>query len=496
MKRTAVPILLLGMVLFLTVPVRGLTGVFCGGFSASSSGQLDPFYRKLLEEGKRSWSRGLIAEAIEDLEIAYFGFLKNPEPLLETAVYLMVCHFEAGSRDRAAFFEARLADLGAADRLSGLDLPQALLEKYHEASAYFERLRTAGSPGRASGLDRSPLMKSEAVTPPQKSPFTRIAELEKLIEHDGKNFPAYLEIASLYMQYGNAGMAKPVLKKLLRIDPENAAGRFALGRVHMDLKEFKDALSEFEKALPALDNDIELHYQKGIAHYKKRDFEAAGREFERVRSMSDGYKLSTEYLEEIARLTDPGHEPEPEPESDPEPELEPSAAAKPDPEESPAGKPETPPEPSAEPDYVEMARNEGKLKKKIQYYTEALEQDPSRIDIYFEMADAYRAEKKYGREAGLLEYMLEYMPDDLRIHTRLAELYILSKSYDKAVALCRRGLELDAENPDLGYFLGRAYMGKKQWAEAAVEFRSILDRLPDFKDASSLLAACLEKIKR
>jgi tetratricopeptide (TPR) repeat protein len=472
MKHKASCLIFAYIVLFMIVPGRG--------FSFSSSKQADPFYQKLLEEGKWLWSRGSIAEAVENLEIAYFGFLKNPRPLLESAVYLMVCHFEAGNKDRAAFFEARLSELGAGDRLAGLGLPPALLEKYHEICAYFERQRMAGQSAPPSIEDKSPLMNSEAVAPPQKSPFSRIAELEQFIEQDRNAFSAYLEIASLYMEYGNAKMAKPVLERLLELDPANAAGRFALGKAYMALEDNREAASEFEKALPALDGDIELHYQKGIAHYKIRDFGEAGKEFERVRSMSAGYKLSTEYLEEIARLTGP----------------EPLAEAEPEPEKPSAGQPETQPEPPAEPDYVEMARKEGRLKEKIRYYTEALKQDASQIDIYFEMADAYGAEKKYRQEAGLLEYLIEYLPHDLRIHTRLAELYVFSKSYDDAVAICREGLEIDRQNLDLGYFAGRAYMGKKQWADAAVEFRRILDKSPDFRDARSLLETCLRKIKR
>ncbi len=472
MRRTVISIFLTWCILAVSGPALGFPSAFQ---------RVDPFYVKLFEEGKQLWSQGLFTEAIQDLEIAYFGFLKSPEPLLEASIYLMVCHFEVGSRDRAAFFRARLIDLGAEDKLSGLDLPQALLEKYHEASAYFERQRMAGQPDPSAVQDKSPLMSEEAVTPPQKSPFSRIAELERLIERDRNNFGAYLEIASLYIQHDNAGRAEPVLEKLLQLDPENSAGRFMLGRVYLIQKKFREAAAEFEKALPALDGDIEFHYQWGIALYNLRDFEGAGREFEKVRSMNAGYKLSEEYMEEIARLSEPETTPE-------EPETAP--------EEPAGGQPETPPESSAEPDYLEMARKEGRLKKKIQYYIEALKQDPSQIDIYFEMTGAYRTEKKYRQGIDLLIYLMEYIPNDLRIYTGLADLYILRKSFQDAIDICSQGLALDPGNLDLTYHLGRAYMGKKRYDEAAAEFRKILEESPEFRDVPDLLETCLEKMEK
>jgi tetratricopeptide (TPR) repeat protein len=111
---------------------------------------------------------------------------------------------------------------------------------------------------------------------------------------------------SLYMEYGNTKRAKPALKKLLEIAPDNAVGRFLLGKVHMALGDFKDASAEFEKAAPALDGDIEFHYQKEITHFELRDYEGARKEFGRVQSINPGYKLTGKYLEEIARKFEPG----------------------------------------------------------------------------------------------------------------------------------------------------------------------------------------------
>jgi len=296
MRRKAASMLLAGMV---------FSTVFAAGIPPQPGQQVDPFYTGLFEEGKQLWLLGSYKEAIENLEIAYFGFLNSPELLLEASIYLMVCYFESGNNERAALYEAKVAELDTKGLMAGLDLPGALLEKYHEANAYFARRRLAGQRDPSSGQKSLQLINPEAAISPRKSPFSRIAELEQLIDRDKKNLAAYLEIASLYLEYGNPKRAKPVLKKLLKLAPDHAVGRFLLGKVHMALEDFQDASAEFAKAAPALDGDIEFHYQKGITHFELRDYEGARKEFGRVQSINPGYKLTEKYLEEIARKFEP-----------------------------------------------------------------------------------------------------------------------------------------------------------------------------------------------
>ena len=555
----------------------GSVSINSGGFVLSESPppspyqRVDPFYIKLLEEGKEAWRQGDRLGAIEKLEVAYFGFLKSPSHLIETGIYLIVCHFEVNHNERAAYFDSEINALGAPGsleveaHLSEFDLPPDLLERYHEAHAYFARQKVAGQYHPGSGQDAAPLMKSEALTSTPKSPYTRIAELEQLIDRNRNNTAAYLEIASLYLEYNNPKMAKPVLRRLLEIDPDNAAGRFELGKTHLALEEYREAAAAFELAGTVLDGDIEFHYQKGAAHYMSREFDAARREFERVRSLHAGYKLTEDYLIELERLTGSENAAESIPaETAVSRPSEPSGSelkkqqikmeqAKPQTQTQTQTRTEaqaqtqqtqqTPPtqptktdllkreEPQkqlglheppsrtqaqeqaqtkaqtqavqtqtshaspSKPDYIELARREGKLKKKIQYYMEALRQDPSQIEIYFEMTGAYRSEKKYREAAGLLEYLLQYLPDDQRIYVELADLYVLCKYHDKAIDFCEQALTLFPDDLDISYGLARAFMGKKRYARAASEFRKILQVSPEFKDAPSLFETCRNKIK-
>ena len=349
----------------------------------SPSQKVDPFYLKLFEDGKEAWRQGNLSGAIEKLEIAYFGFLKSPSHLIETGVYLIVCHFEAKNHERAAYFDSEINALGAEERFTDFSLSQDILEKYHEASAYFARLKADGRNKLASDQDAAPLMKSEALTSSPKSPYTRIAELEQ---------------------------TKPKTQRQTKTPPT-------------------------QPKQPELLQQEEPQKQQGLQEIP--------------------LKAQTQAQSQAVQ-----------------------AQASP-----------------LEPDYLELARAEGKLKKKIQYYMEALRQDPSQIDIYYEMTEAYRSEKKYREAAGLLEYLLQYINDDHRIYVELADLYVLCKYNDKAIDFCDQALALYPDDLDISYSLARAYMGKKRYARAASEFRKILQLSPEFKDAPSLFETCRNKIK-
>ena len=406
MKRTIIPVFSFWFFLFImviSVSAEG-SGVGKSGRSSgiSSSGnnsrlvlppsstsqKVDPFYLKLFEEGKEAWSQGNLLVAIEKLEVAYFGFLKSPSHLIETGIYLIVCHFEVNNHERAAYFESEINSLRIGESLTEFDLPQDLLEKYYEASAYFARLKEDGRYNLSSGQNAAPLMKSETLTTPSKSPYTRIAEKEQV--KPKTQMQMQTKTKSMLTQQKQAGL-------LQQEEPQKKEGQ--------------------QESLPS--------------------------------------KTQAKALTQTMQ-----------------------AQASP-----------------SETDYLELARREGKLKKKIQYYMQALRQDPSQIDIYFEMTEAYRNDKKYREAVGLLEYLLQYIPDDHRIYVELADLYVLCKYYDKAIDFCDQALTLYPDDLEISYGLARAFMGKKRYARAASEFRKILQLSPEFKNVPSLYETCRNKIK-
>jgi len=289
--------------------------------------RVDPFYEKLLVDGKFFFQSGKYPEAIENLEIAYFGFLDYPHKLLECYIYLEVCYFQIKNGGKSLYYYNEIKRLKLEESLEKLTLPKAVLDRYQEISAYYSRTEP------------------KFVNPPILAP------------------------------------PPPLVIK--------------------------------ETARPT-----------------------SGQE------AKDGANVLSS------------------------------------------------------PDLLAKARTETVLDKKITLYKQALDKDPSNIDIYFEMKNSYVAARKYREAAKLLELLLKNHPEIVHIHRELGEVYLGNKDYDKAAKALAESVQFEPENIELRYLLGKAYMGAKKFKEAAAEFNIVLARDPKYKDTSALRQTCLGKIKK
>lgn len=102
---------------------------------AQTAEQEDPFYKKLFEEGKYFYESKNFAGAIEDFEIAFFGYLDNEPRLLECYMYLTVCHFQQKNYEKAKYYIEEIKRLNLEDHLKAADPPEDLLKKYEEIAA-------------------------------------------------------------------------------------------------------------------------------------------------------------------------------------------------------------------------------------------------------------------------------------------------------------------------------------------------------------------------
>ncbi|MGH7376550.1 MAG: tetratricopeptide repeat protein, partial [Candidatus Methylomirabilales bacterium] len=65
------------------------------------------------------------------------------------------------------------------------------------------------------------------------------------------------------------------------------------------------------------------------------------------------------------------------------------------------------------------------------------------------------------------------------------------QDYDGAIAALRGGLELDANDPELWYNLGVAYLSKREFNQAREAFAATIQRDPEHLDARNNLAHAL-----
>jgi len=327
--QSSIPILILAVLLILCSAVLSASPIQASAqqITNPATGRVDPFYEKLLEDAKFFFQSGKYAEAIENLEIAFFGYLDYPHKLLECYVYLEVCHFQIKNQEKSKYYHDEIRRLKLEESLPKLSLPKVVLDRYRDINAFYDRTEP------------------KFINPPVLAPP-----------------PA------------------PAVKEPTRPTSGPAA---------------KDSAKVLNS-----------------------------------------------------------------------------------------------------PDLLAKARAETVLDKKIALYKQALEKDPSNIDIYFELKDAYVATKKYRDAARLLELLLKTHPEIIRIHRELGEVYLGNKDYNKATKALAESIRFEPENIELRYLLGKAYQGAEKFKEAAAEFNIVLARDPKYKDTPMLWQACLGKIKK
>ena len=413
---------------------------------AQTTEQVDPFYLDLLRDGKYFYENGDYDGAIENFKVAFFGFLENPPKLTECFLYLTVCYYLIKDTEQAKYYYDEIKRLKLEEHLEGINPPQSLLDKYHEIDAYFSRLE-------ASSV--SPLSSSRIAA---SSLETEIDQLKEAIKSNMRNYEAYFRLSAIHLQQKNFKEAKSTLEDLLKISPKNGNAYFELGRILAAEKEHEQALQKFRKAAPLLPNNIDLHYEMAKAHYELENFEEARQEFSAVQAINKSYKDTEKYLAAIEE----------------------------------AEKRET----ERAEYFLDLARQEKILSTKIMYYKQALRNDPTNFEIYFEMSRAYQDGEKYNEAAEVLQPLLEKFPENTKIHAELAEIYLKDKSIFKAIVILKRAMAVAEGEIEINYLLGRAYMGDKRYEEAAAQFQKVLKKDPDYKDTSQLLEVCLEKMKK
>jgi tetratricopeptide (TPR) repeat protein len=434
--------------------------------------QDDPFYVKLLEDGKYFYDNGNYAEAIASFEIAFFGLLDNPSRLLECYVYLTVCYYQVKNGEKSKFYYDEIKKLKLQEYTKTLKAPGNLLDKYYEISSYFSRLEPQTPPSPSTSSQARTTSSTPTTPPSSKGRLdAEIKQLKRTIKNNPRNSEAYFQLSTLYIEQRKIKEAKSLLEDLIKVDPRNGYAYFELGKISLSQKKEREALVQFQKAAPFLPANIELHYEMAKIYYYLKNFEQANQEFEEVKKINENYKETEKYLNLLEGMKKGG--------------------------EKGSGYSQ---------DLINLARQEKNFGKKMGYYQQAVEKDPLNAQIlsetqsayqnYFEMSSAYQVAKKYKEAAGILEVLLKYYPKNIEIYTKLGDVYISDKSFDKAIKILEQGKRVEENNLELRYVLGKAYMGEKNYKAAAIEFNRVLAQYPNYKDTPQLYRLCIEKLKK
>jgi tetratricopeptide (TPR) repeat protein len=499
-----------------------VSAAFVPFLQAQITEQVDPFYLKLYEDGKYFFQNGDFAGAVSNFEIAFFGFVDNPPKLLECYIYLEVSYSHLKNADKTKYYYDEIKRLRLQTYLKNLKLSEDLEVKYLELNAAFARLETkaaggygavaskiepkskskpesqppASSPqkeadpkprqtapppstskkeadsGKAKDLPEKPAKQPAQTTkpaskttippPPPVSPSEAVAaeikQLKDSIKKDKGNPDPYFRLSTLFVDQKKFKDARAALESLLGINPKNGLAHLELGKIYVAEQKTKEALAAFEKAAALLPDNPAPHYALGKLYFDLKNYDKAKQSFSLAQRIDSKYMDVARYTASLAdiealRITDSQV-------------------------------------------YLQKARSEIDAYKKIGFYIDALKADPSNVDIYFEIKDAYIQQKQYKEAAKLLELLLTYYPGDVRIYVDLGDVYIREKSFDKAATVLGQGIKIAGKNIELHYFLGRAFMGQKKYDLAAAEFDIVLAASPFYKDTRDLRKSCLDKVKK
>jgi len=128
-------------------------------------------------------------------------------------------------------------------------------------------------------------------------------------------------------------------------------------------------------------------------------------------------------------------------------------------------------------------------------FSELLLYDPENPDIYYEYGKYLRETGRYDEAIEKLKKALELKPDHSGALILYADLMLDKKEYDEAIAHYEKALTLIQEDPKLTARvltrLGRAYMGKEDYAKAEELFAQVLEETPDDQEVLTLMGDAL-----
>lgn len=108
------------------------------------------------------------------------------------------------------------------------------------------------------------------------------AEIDNAPEH----FQATLYLANSYIQMSKQDDAKPLLLKLVKVNPASSMAHLDLGMVYADEGQIQDALKEFQAAAKLAPNDVNAHWRLGRLYRSMGKKTLAEAEFDKAKNLN------------------------------------------------------------------------------------------------------------------------------------------------------------------------------------------------------------------
>lgn len=156
---------------------------------------------------------------------------------------------------------------------------------------------------------------------------------------------------------------------------------------------------------------------------------------------------------------------------------------------------------------VEMDEAEGRLQlgivfRQMEKYDESIEQFHLALELapdieilYYMLGYVYMLKKDFPASEGTFGTYVELYPDAALSHDGLGDCYVEQKRQDDAIAQYSLALDKDAWYGDARYKLAGLYYKQKDYEQAAIHYKKLLELNPGYVDAGNAKKK-LRKIKK
>lgn len=100
--------------------------------------QVDPFYLRLFDDGLAAFNRNDFEEAFENLKIAAFGLLDEPDLLGEAYVYLTLSAYNLKKTDQVEYYLREISRFKLNNRIRSSRLPEKVKDQFAKIQSSFK----------------------------------------------------------------------------------------------------------------------------------------------------------------------------------------------------------------------------------------------------------------------------------------------------------------------------------------------------------------------
>ena len=140
--------------------------------------------------------------------------------------------------------------------------------------------------------------------------------------------------------------------------------------------------------------------------------------------------------------------------------------------------------------------DEGKIDDAIDAFKEALEIDPEESEAHYYLGNAYADKEMLDEAIAMYKNAVEYNPEFVDAYLNLSMLYLDMDLIEEAISLCKHAVSTNPDDAFLCFHLGEAYAMNLQYKEAIEEYKKAMSINPMDPETQYRLAESYYEVKQ